>query len=298
MSPGSDKSPGDSPAKSPGDFPAKSEGGLSRWSRRKRAGGGAEGPVAGPPPVSKRGGAAPVAVSGTVSETVSKTGGLSERGFVKPLPPLAEPEEGEPAYAAAADDALALLDPQNAEAAALKAFPMRPGDEGFEDGNTDGEDVELTPEQQHAVENLPAIESLDKDSDFTPFFGPNVPDFLKRKAYKALWMSSPLFGFRDGLNDYDENFRVIDKLITAADSDYIAGKGYDFKDDEEEKQDSGAGDGGGDAGDGDGDGAIVADAESGDENGGETADADAGKIAPDTPKEPRKSDVRPPDDAV
>ncbi len=285
-------SPGKIPDKSPDKSPEKAGSGLSRWSRRKLAGSEAEGPQ--PSPI-KRGGAAPVAVS--------ETGGLSERGFVKPLPPLAEPEEGEPAYAAAPDDALALLDPQNAEAAALKAFPVRPGDEGFVDGDADGEDIELTPEQERAVENLPPLESLDKDSDFTPFFGPNVPDYLKRRAFKALWMSNPLFGFRDGLNDYDENFRIIDKLITAADSDYIAGKGYDFKDDEEQQeqeQDSGAGEAGGDDGDEDGgdDGgeAIVADAESGDENGADTADAE--KIEPDTPKEPRKSDVRPPDDAV
>ncbi len=273
MSPGSDKSPEKSPD--------KSEGRLSRWSRRKLARGEAEGPEAGPPPASKRGGAAPVAVS----ETVSETGGLTERGFVKPLPPLAEPEEGEPAYAAAPDDALALLDPHNADAAACKAFPVRPGDEGYEDG----EDVELTPEQEQAVENLPPIESLEKDSDFTPFFGPNVPDFLKRRAFKALWMSNPLFGFRDGLNDYDENFRLIDKLITAADSDYRPGKGYDFDD---EKGDNDGGDGGG------GGEAVVADAESGDENGAETADADAKKGEPDASKESRKSDVRPPDDAV
>ncbi len=54
-----------------------------------------------------------------------------------------------------------------------------------------------------------------------------------------------------------------------------------------------------DVGDGEDDSeAVVGDAESGDEKGAETVDADAPKAEPDTPKEPRKSDVRPPDDAV
>ena len=47
-----------------------------------------------------------------------------------------------------------------------------------------------------------------------------------RQALRVLWRSHPVLGFVDGLDDYAENFRVIDKLITAADSSYVAGKGY------------------------------------------------------------------------
>ncbi len=254
------------------------EGRLKRWSRRKRSKGG-ESPLPeaserAEPSSRKRGAAAPVAE------------GLTERGFVKPMPPLAEPEDGEMPYEAAPPEALALLDP---EQAALKAFPIRPEDEGY---GRDG-DIELTPEQEEAVRDLPPVDSLKKNSDFTPFFAPNVPDFLKRQAYKVLWMSSPLFGFRDGLDDYDENYRLIDKLITAADSDYKAGKGYGL-DDDDAKDDTD--DDGGDSDDGGEE--VVADAESGDENGDETAAADADKAESEAPKEPRKSDVRPPDDAV
>ena len=238
----------------------KKEGRLSRWSKRKLA------------PAD----AAPVVVAEVSTEPYSdpgsEVGNLNVRGMVKPMPPLAGPEEGEPAYAAAQADALALLDPENAEAAALQAFPVSPEDED--------KDVELTPEQEAAVKELPPIESLKKDSDFTPFFGPNIPDFLKRQAFKALWMSSPFFGFRDGLDDYDENFRIVEKILTAADSDYKPGKGYGFDDDEAD-DDVGEGD---DDGDRDGDGEEVA--------------AAADETDDETPKEPRKSDVRPPDDAV
>ncbi len=262
---------------------------LKRWSRRKRSKGGdvsapqggdtlsPEAPEGAGASSRKHGAAAPVAVD--------RGPRLTEKGFVVPMPPLAEPEEGDLPYEAAPLDALALLDP---EQAALTAFPVRPEDEGY-DPDGDGGDIELTPEQEEAVRDLPPIDSLKKDSDFTPFFAQNVPDFLKRQAYKVLWMSSPFFGFRDGLDDYDENFRIIDKLITAADSDYKPGKGYGLEDDDAED----------DVGDGDdGDEEVVADAESGEELDTETADSGAGKAEPEAPKEPRKSDVRPPDDAV
>ncbi|MDA1090955.1 MAG: DUF3306 domain-containing protein [Proteobacteria bacterium] len=252
----------------------RAEGRLSRWSQRKLARGDSDGlkPDGAATP------AASVAVAEASSETMSRSGGLTARGFVQPMRPLAGPEEGETAYEAAPADALALFDPgngpenapENAEAAALQAFPAGPEGED--------ENAPLTPEQEAAVKDLPPVESLKKDSDFTPFFGPNIPDFLKRQAFKALWLSNPFFGFRDGLNDYDLNYRIVQKILTAADSAYKAGKGYDFG---EDKADD-------DIVDGDDDG----------EGKGEEVITAAEDSADDTPKEPRKSDVRPPDDAV
>ena len=55
---------------------------------------------------------------------------------------------------------------------------------------------------------LPDIDSLDADSDYTPFLGKDVPEKLARKALRKLWMGDPVFNFRDGLDDYDENFRL------------------------------------------------------------------------------------------
>lgn len=212
---------------------------------------------------------------------------LTEKGFVQPMPPLAEPEEGEALYEAAPKDALALLD---AEAAALKAFPLKEMDELVLEGSQE----ELTPEQAEAVRDLPPVETLNKDSDFTPFFNSNVPDYLKRHAFKALWASSSFFNFRDGLDDYDENFRFIDKLITAADSDYKAGKGYGL--DEKTSED--------DLGDGEDD-AIVED-ENFNKVEEQVVAADEKiddkkselKEEPSVAKDSRESDVRPPEDAV
>lgn len=214
---------------------------------------------------------------------------LTKKGFVKPMVPLAKPEDGETAYEAAPADAIEMLD---IEAASQKENPLRESDEYTkEDSN-----IELTPEQAEAVRELPSIETLKADSDFTPFFESNVPDYLKRHAFKALWASSPFFNFRDGLDDYDENFRFIDKLITAANSDYKAGEGYGFKDEVEEVDD--------DIGDGEDElndegvelksdeQEIVVESE---KNKDEVSEE---KVESVERKDKRKSDVRPPDDAV
>lgn len=59
--------------------------------------------------------------------------------------------------------------------------------------------------------DLPDIDSLDKDSDFTPFMADGVPEELKRMALRKLWLSDPVFANLDGLNDYDEDFGAIVK---------------------------------------------------------------------------------------
>ena len=264
---------------------SEDESRLSRWAKRKsQAREGVpetEAPDKPDKPAGKRGSAAPVAIAERESDSAGDPEAgpapalppLEKTHLVTPMAPLAGPEEGDAKYEAPPPEALELMR-QIAEA------PEPPDDE--DDAGDREEEAELTPEQQEAVSNLPPIESLKKDSDFTPFLAPNVPDFLKRQAFKVLWMSSPFFNFRDGLDDYDENFRLIDKLITAADSDYKAGKGYGLEETEDGSEDDGLGDGE-DESEAEGDG----------EEEEETAEDDENKR-----KEPRKSDVRPPDDAV
>lgn len=91
----------------------------------------------------------------------------------------------------------------------------------------------LTPEEEAVVRDLPPIDSLTKDSDFTPFLADKVPEFIRRRALAVLWRSDPVLANLDGLNDYDLNYRLIDTLIDAAkDTVYRAGKGY-ARDEEE-----------------------------------------------------------------
>ena len=89
------------------------------------------------------------------------------------------------------------------------------------------EERELTPEEQKIVSQLPPIESLTKDSDFTPFMAEKVPELIRKRAMSVLWRSDPVLANLDGLNDYDENYRIIDTLISAAqDTVYRVGKGH------------------------------------------------------------------------
>ncbi len=52
---------------------------------------------------------------------------------------------------------------------------------------------------------LPPLESLDENSDYSAFLGDGVPADLKQKALRKLF-HSPKFNIRDGLDDYDWDF--------------------------------------------------------------------------------------------
>ncbi len=98
--------------------------------------------------------------------------------------------------------------------------------------DVEGECEEIT------AEDLPDIETLDKDSDFTPFLKDGVPEELKRLALRKLWMSDPAFSVLDGLNDYDDDYSMIGTVVQEITSRYRPGKGMlddeDIKKNEEE----------------------------------------------------------------
>ena len=165
-------------------------------------------------------------------------GGVQKREFVPPMRPLASldiAEQDVPPYEAPPQEALAMLNGEMAALADAEAHDIF-AEEGIAER-------ELTPEENEAVRDLPQLESLNKDSDFTPFLADNIPEFIRNRALRILWRSNPFFGFQDGLDDYAENFRVIDKVINAAtDSIYRPGKGYHFpEEDVDEEQDDGHG---------------------------------------------------------
>ena len=73
---------------------------------------------------------------------------------------------------------------------------------------------------------LPDIESLDKDSDFTVFLKAGVPEYLRKRALRKLWLSHPALTVIDGLDDYDDDFTKLftDAATKAAKTVYEAGK--------------------------------------------------------------------------
>ena len=74
--------------------------------------------------------------------------------------------------------------------------------------------------------DLPDIEGLDADSDYSVFMKEGVPEELKRLALRKLWMSNPIFSSLDGLNDYDEDYSLIGMVAEKVKTAYQVGRGY------------------------------------------------------------------------
>lgn len=101
------------------------------------------------------------------------------------------------------------------------------------------EEVEPTAEELAAEakeHGLPDLETLDKDSDYSGFMSGKISEALKRAALRKLWRTDAVFANLDGLNDYDEDFNVIDTLITAAETNYKVGKGMVSESEEGEEE--------------------------------------------------------------
>lgn len=94
---------------------------------------------------------------------------------------------------------------------------------------------EEEPVAQLAAEDLPDVEAMDADSDYTMFLGENVPQDLAKMALRKLWRSDPLLANIDGLNDYDEDFSKAGMVTEAVKTAYKVGKGFLTEEDENEE---------------------------------------------------------------
>jgi Protein of unknown function (DUF3306) len=72
---------------------------------------------------------------------------------------------------------------------------------------------------------LPPIESLTIDSDFTPFFRPQVDDATKRAALKQLFRD-PRFNVMDGLDTYIADYSLPDPIPEAMLDDLMQRRGF------------------------------------------------------------------------
>jgi hypothetical protein len=104
-----------------------------------------------------------------------------------------------------------------------------PADQETPEPTRDGE--ETTPE-------LPAVESLDYDSDYSGFMSEGVSDELRNLALRRLWRSNPVLANLDGLNDYDEDFTFTKTALGTVQSAYKALGGYGRREEEEEEVES------------------------------------------------------------
>jgi hypothetical protein len=81
----------------------------------------------------------------------------------------------------------------------------------------DNPPAEVEPENTEAPVELPPLESLDENSDYSAFLNKDVSPDLRQKALRKLFQS-PKFNVRDGLDDYDLDFsnpEPLGNIVTA-----------------------------------------------------------------------------------
>lgn len=76
------------------------------------------------------------------------------------------------------------------------------------------------------AKELPSIDTLDKDSDFTPFMDKGVPEELRRLALRKLWSANSTFDVVDPFNVYMDDFTVFEAIDVAKDTIYKVGLGF------------------------------------------------------------------------
>ncbi len=102
--------------------------------------------------------------------------------------------------------------------------------------STTGEATKVDPA------DLPDIDSLDADSDFTVFMDKGVPEAVTRRALRRLWRLDPVFGHLDGLNDYDLDYTDAATVVENLKTIYQVGKGMVLEDEDGETEDTAAAD--------------------------------------------------------
>jgi hypothetical protein len=81
--------------------------------------------------------------------------------------------------------------------------------------------AQVTPEAAPPIVELPDLEQLDQDSDYSAFLTPGVDTALRKRALRKLF-SSPKFNVFDGLDTYRDDFTSFPPLgdVMTADMRY------------------------------------------------------------------------------
>ncbi|MBP2294074.1 DUF3306 domain-containing protein [Azospirillum rugosum] len=91
------------------------------------------------------------------------------------------------------------------------------------------ENAEATAEAADAddpLKDLPPVEELTRESDYTPFLRAEVPEDLHRQALRKLWASDPVFANDDGLKDYADDYASLFTGNSPVKTLYRVGKGF------------------------------------------------------------------------
>lgn len=109
----------------------------------------------------------------------------------------------------------------------LQRWSTRKADARDGDGDAEVPDeAEAVPVSEEPAPDLPDLETLDANSDYTGFLGANVPQDVAKLALRKLWRSDPVLANLDGLNDYDDDFSKVGMVSEAVKTAYRVGKGF------------------------------------------------------------------------
>ncbi|PWC84486.1 hypothetical protein TSH100_18240 [Azospirillum sp. TSH100] len=84
----------------------------------------------------------------------------------------------------------------------------------------------IPPEAEDPLKDLPPVEELTGESDFTPFLRAEVPEDLHRQALRKLWTSDPIYANDDGLKDYADDYASLFTGGVPVKTLYRVGKGF------------------------------------------------------------------------
>jgi hypothetical protein len=97
----------------------------------------------------------------------------------------------------------------------MPADPAQPDAPATTDGEADD-----------PLKDLPPIEDLTGESDFTPFLRAEVPEDLHRQALRKLWTSDPIYANDDGLKDYADDYASLFTGNVPVKTLYRVGEGF------------------------------------------------------------------------
>ena len=84
--------------------------------------------------------------------------------------------------------------------------------------------------------DLPDVETLDAESDYTPFMSDKVSDAVRNVALRKLWRSDAVFANLDGLIDYGEDFSDAATVVAGMQTTYKVGRGMVYETEEGEAE--------------------------------------------------------------
>ena len=99
--------------------------------------------------------------------------------------------------------------------------------------DTDSED-ESDPQNLEGLSDTEILQKLGlKNPDelvegdsFKEFMSKSVPEHLRKRALRKLWLSNPLLANLDGMNEYDEDFTIATSALQKFATNYVVGKGF------------------------------------------------------------------------